>query len=183
MVFQDVKARHVRMRLMHWPTFVVTPVLIALTCSTTRAELPGFPKDSIAPLYGKWMDSQKRNPKTYSIGPKWIAEFDAQCGYRYQYQIKKIAPKTIGPEKWWDIELETGDQVVLANKLSADGCSRVFPKKLYVYIGIQDAGDPPAAPIIGILWEQCDTEEHLQQYVAGQNQDQHGCAGSLAGRP
>jgi hypothetical protein len=160
---------------------VILPVAM-LMCSITHAELPDLPKDSIKPLYGKWSDDQGRNPQTHVIGPQWLAESNAQCGYRYRYQILKMEPKIFGKKKSWDIELETLDQVLLGKKASAEGCSLVFPKKFYIYVGVGDVGDPANAPITTIEWEECDTAEHLRQFVEGNPTDHPGCDGSIASR-
>jgi hypothetical protein len=162
---------------------LVPILLIALICAPARAELPAFPKDSIAPLYGKWMDGQGRNPQTHSIGPKWITDFHGQCPYRYHYRITKISLEVIKNEKSWDIELEAFDPEFLGKKLSVKDCfSNELPKHSYVNVSIVDVGEPANAPITVIAWEECDTAEHLQQFVAGNNADQHGCGGALRDR-
>jgi hypothetical protein len=162
---------------------LVTIPLATLVCSITHAELPNFPKDSIAPLYGNWEDGQGRNPATHSIGPKWITDFRGQCSYRYQYRITKIKLMVIENQKSWDIELESFNPQFLGKRRSVEDCySGELTKNSYVFVYVLDVGEPAEAPIGVISWESCDTAEHLEQFVAGNNKDQRGCAGELRDR-
>jgi hypothetical protein len=166
----------------HWRPLI--PILLtALIGSPTRAALPEFPKDSIAPLYGKWEDGQGRNSLTHSIDPKWITDFRGQCSYRYQYRITKIKLMVIENQKSWDIELESFNPEFLGKKRSVEDCySNKLPKNSYEYVHVGDVGEPADAPIGVISWESCDTAEHLEQFATGNNKDQRGCGGGLLDR-
>jgi hypothetical protein len=146
---------------------------------TVHAELPAFPKDSIAPLYGQWVDGQGRSPQSYSIGPKWITSFRGQCAYRYQYRIMKI--ELVKDEHFWRVQLEDFNPQFLGKKMSAIDCfGQDLLKLQYTYFRFGDVGEPSDAPIDVIVWETCDTAEGLKRLVDGK--DPRYCGGGIRER-
>ena len=143
---------------------VMSIAVLLLTRQTVYAELPVFPANSIAPLYGKWENAMGKGRVRMSIGSKWIATLDGWCPQRSRYQVLSIAVLTREGENSLSIIMKLFG-AEFTGKYSQSACSIHRLEDAYLDIELPDQGSARDAPIGVLIWRTCDTLEHLKEPV------------------
>jgi hypothetical protein len=136
-------------------------IMVALG-SAAHAEAPGFSKNSIAPVYGKWTDTQGIHPTSYNahwIGPHWVTFYpgNSKCSYRLRYQIVRI--ENVADGNSVEIDLRESHPL-LGKNLSLEKCGFTLPEQSFVSLQFD------VTMTDWIVWSECTTEEEMRRFKA-----------------
>jgi hypothetical protein len=137
-------------------------LIVVAMDSAAHAQAPGFSENSIAPVYGKWTDTQGIHATSYNaylIGPRWITFYagNSNCSYRLRYQIVRI--ENLADGNFIEIDLKESHPV-LGKNLSLKKCGFTLPDQSFVSLQF-DATMPDL-----MTWSECTTEEEMDRFKA-----------------
>jgi hypothetical protein len=144
-------------------TLLAAAAALGTIGSTAHAELPSFPPNSIAPLYGKWLDTQGVAAYAYNsywIGARWITYFHGDCTFRYRYRITRMETVQFNGEDSLEIDLTESEPVFLGHKTTLKDCWNELPKNSYVQFRVLNSAHPDQIDLM--FWSECETADAFQ---------------------
>jgi hypothetical protein len=153
-------------------SIAITMVLVAYQAA--HAELPTFPRSSIAPLYGEWENAMGKGRVKMKIAQKWITTLDGWCPQRSRYQVISIGVRTLEGVSSLEIVIKIFGAEFLG-KNSQLACPAHRLDDAYLDIELPDQGEAPSAPIGVFTWRACDSLEHLKQPIDSEHPNVKSC--------
>ena len=96
-----------------------------------------------------------------TIGPKWLTSYHGDCPIRMRYRVLAQDVVKYQEQAMLEITLKEYDAEFVGAKAKETCSDLSLTDDSFVKISLMDLGDSSNADIVTLVWEACDTLEHL----------------------